>query len=191
MNIMKRLITALTLTLALAPMAEAKKVADVEIPDTLTAEGTQLNLNGAGVRTKWFMDIYVGGLYLAQPSHDAANIVKADEPMAIKLHMVSGMVTSDKMKSSTMEGFENATGGNMAPIKPQIDKFISVFDEEIKQGDEFDLVYVPSKGVEIFKNGDLKDTVDGGMEFKKALFGIWLSDKPAQENLKKSMLGSK
>ncbi len=28
-----------------------------------------------------------------------------------------------------------------------------------------------------------------GLEFKKALFGIWLCDKPAQKSLKQEMLG--
>jgi hypothetical protein len=32
-------------------------------------------------------------------------------------------------------------------------------------------------------------TVVRGIEIKKALFGIWLSDKPAQASLKSEMLG--
>ena len=54
----------------------------------------------------------------------------------------------------------------------------------------FDLVYLPGEGVRVLKNGEQKDTV-GGLEFKKALFGIWLSDKPAQEDLKEKMLGQR
>lgn len=187
---MKRLISVLTLTLALFTTAQAKEIADVELPDNLSADTTQLTLNGAGVRTKWFMDIYVSALYLTQPSKDAAAIVAADEPMAVKLHMISGLITSDKMKTAVMEGLEGATGGNLAPIQQYIDQFIAVFDEEIKQNDEFDLIYIPAKGIDIYKNGKFKETVNGGLEFKKAVFGIWLSEKPAQASLKKAMLGN-
>lgn len=185
---MKRAISALVLTLALSPLSYAKEVAGVNIQDSISAAGTNLQLNGAGIRSKWFMDIYVGGLYLPQKGADAAAIINADEPQAIKLHMISGLVTSDKMKAATMEGFENATGGNLAPIKDEVDAFIDVFSEEIKENDVYDLVYVPGKGVEVFKNEELKDTI-GSLAFKKALFGIWLSDKPAQEKLKSEMLG--
>ncbi|AZZ93615.1 chalcone isomerase [Hahella sp. KA22] len=188
---MKQLISALVLLLVLSPSSQAAKVAGVDIPDTLSAAGSELKLNGAGVRSKWFIDVYVGGLYLPQANKDASSIVKADEPMAIKLHMVSGMVTSEKMQKATTEGFENATNGNTAPIKANIDKFIGVFDEEIQENDEFDLVYLPGKGVEVYKNDALAATIDGGVAFKEALFGIWLSDKPAQEDLKKAMLGAK
>ncbi len=186
---MKQLLTVFVLSLALSPLANAATVADVDIPDTLDSSGSELMLNGAGVRSKWFIDVYVGGLYLAEASQNAAEIVNADQPMAIKLHMVSGLVTSEKMQTTTKEGFVNATGGNTAPIQAQIDQFMSAFDEEIMENDVFDLVYVPGKGVDVYKNEELLDTVSGGVDFKQALFGIWLSDKPAQESLKKAMLG--
>lgn len=87
-----------------------------------------------------------------------------------------------------MEGFEASTGGDMSSVKADIDQFMSVFKAEIKEGDVFDLVYVPEEGVKVLKNGEQKDTV-GDLEFKKALFGIWLSDEPAQSSLKEDMLG--
>ena len=108
--------------------------------------------------------------------------------MAIRLHIISSMITSKKMEKATREGFEKATGGNIEPIKIQIEEFISVFKEEIKEGYIYDLIYVPGKGVQVTKNGELRSTI-GGLPFKKAMFGIWLSDKPAQKSLKKAMLG--
>lgn len=186
---MKKLATTLLLSLSLATAAEAAKVSGVEIPETLSVAGEELKLNGAGVRDKWFMDIYVGGLYLTEPMNDAQAIISADKPMAIKLHMVSGMITSDKMKDATMEGFESATDGNMEPIKAEIDKFIAVFDEEIKEGDVFDIAYVPGEGVVVHKNGAEQGVIGGDMAFKEAVFGIWLSDEPAHSGLKSQMLG--
>jgi hypothetical protein len=188
MKKMKQVISALILSAMLSPLSFAKEVAGVQIDDSLNAAGTKLSLNGAGIRSKWMMDVYVGGLYLPAAGKDAAKIIAADEPQAIKLHMVSGLVSSEKMVKATMEGFENSTNNNIAPIKDEVDAFMGVFKEEISENDQFDLVYVPGKGVEVYKNAELKDTV-GDLNFKKALFGIWLSDKPAQDSLKKSMLG--
>ncbi len=97
------------------------------------------------------------------------------------------MITSKKMEKATREGFEKATGGNIGPIQVQIEEFISVFKEEIKEGDIYDLIYVPGKGVEVSKNNESRSMIKG-LPFKKAMFGIWLSDKPAQKSLKKAML---
>ena len=60
--------------------------------------------------------------------------------------------------------------------------------EDFVPADVYDFVYVPGKGVEIYKNGQMASTIQG-LEFKKALFGIWLCNKPAQESLKEEMLG--
>ena len=108
--------------------------------------------------------------------------------MAIRLHIVSGMITSKKMKNAVNEGFENSTKNNIIPIKKEIDEFISVFKDEINKGDIFDMVYVDSVGTKISKNGKLSKTIKG-IKFKRSLFGIWLCDEPAQESLKEEMLG--
>ena len=63
-----------------------------------------------------------------------------------------------------------------------------MFKEEIKEGDIYNLIYVPGKGVQVSKNNQSRSTIKG-LTFKKAMFGIWLSDKPAQKSLKKAMLG--
>lgn len=160
-----------------------------DIPETLDIDGNALVLNGQGLRKMMMMKIYKGALYLPEKSSDAASIIAADKPMAIRLEMVSGLITSEKMEEATLEGLEKATGGNLEPIQGSVDEFINVFREEIKEGDIFDIANVPGKGMEVFKNGTLKKTIDGGMEFKQAVFAIWLGEDPVQEPLKKGMLG--
>jgi len=161
------------------------------VPDTLKTDTAQeLKLNGAGVREKWLMDLYVGALYLKQHENDAIKIISDENETAIRLEMVSSMVTSERMTKATLEGFENSTHGNTAAIQPQIDTFLATFKEPIKKGDVFEMVYVPGAGVKIYKNSALKNTVEGET-FKQALFGIWLSDQPAQKSLKEEMLGAK
>lgn len=181
---------SLLLTAALTTPVAALTVEGVDVPDTYSAMDAELKLNGAGTRSKWFMDLYIGGLYVPETIDDGLAIINADEPQAITLHIISGMITSDKMKAATMEGFENSTGGDMAAIKNDVDTFLDVFSDEIKDGDVFDLVYLPGEGVRVLKNGEQRATV-GDLEFKKALFGIWLSDEPAQEDLKDKMLGQR
>jgi hypothetical protein len=185
----KKQITAILLAVVMmTALGNAEEIGGINMPESLKTGQTTLMLNGAGVREKFFMDLYVGGLYLEEKSADPGAIIEADEPMAIRLHIISSMITSKKMEKATREGFENATGGTIGPIKLQIEEFISVFKEEIKEGDIYDLIYVPGKGVQVSKNSEFKSTI-GGLPFKKAMFGIWLSNKPAQKSLKKAMLG--
>ena len=167
---------------------DAKVVKGVTIPDSFNAGGTQLVLNGTGMRTKFMMDIYIGALYLKTKSADATRICGADEPMSVRLHIVSGMVTPERMAENTREGFKKSSGGNMAPYKAGMEKFINTFKDGIKVGDYYDLVYQPGKGTQVFKNGVPKSVVEG-LAFKKVLYGIWVGGNSIQAELSKGMLG--
>lgn len=185
---MKRLLIIFLAVLMMAPLASAAQIGTVTLPDSLTAGTDTLLLNGAGFRKKLFIKVYAGGLYLKQKSTDARTIINADAPMAIRMHFVYDGVSSKKLINGWNEGFNNATGGNVAPIKTEIDQFNALFKEEAKKNDIYDIVYMPNEGVRVFIKGEVKETIKG-LDFKKALFGIWLGEKPADAKLKKGMLG--
>ena len=184
----KQVITLLLLVATVFTVNAQKTVAGVKVDAKMSLEGQNLILNGAGTRVKMFMDMYVGALYLEKKTANAAEIMNSKEGAAIKLSIVSGLITSDKMVSAINEGFENATGKKTAPLKAKIDKFKGFFKEEIKKGDVFIIMNVPDEGVVVYKNGSKKGSIDG-YDFKRALFGIWLGDKPADDDLKAGMLG--
>lgn len=181
-------IFGLFLSALVASNATAVEVEGVNVGESKTVDGTALELNGVGVRSKFFIDLYVAALYLPSKSSDASSILSADDTQAMVLHVISGRINSDNMTEATLEGFENSTDGNMAPIQDQVDELLTVFADEINEGDTFELVYVPGDGVRVIKNGQLGKTI-GDRAFKEALFGIWLGDEPAQGSLKDDMLG--
>ena len=162
---------------------------DVTLPATMKAGDKTINLNGGGIRKKLFFKLYTGGLYLEEKTSDANKIINSDMGMAVKLQITSSMISSENMSEAINEGFGKSTKNNTAPLKEKIAKFVATFGkEEIVEGNVFDIVYVPGKGVESYKNGKLQSTIEG-MNFKKALFGIWLCGEPADEDLKAGMLG--
>lgn len=170
-------------------LSAQQEINNITLPAKLEQTGSSLVLNGAGIRKKVFFKVYVSGLYLQEKSTNASEIINADAPMAIRLHITSSMVNSDNMSESTREGFTASTGGNTAAIQAKIDAFIANFSSsEIVENDIFDLYYVPNEGVKSYKNQKLVSTVEG-LDFKKALFGIWLSDNPVDGTLKDNMLG--
>ncbi|MBN2158507.1 MAG: chalcone isomerase family protein [Spirochaetes bacterium] len=186
---MKKVYALLIAVAFLATAAEAKVVKGVNIPDTFNAGGTKLILNGTGIRTKFMMNIYVGALYLKAKSGNGSAIAGANEPMAVRLHILSGLVTPKRMADSTREGFTKSAGGNIGPYKAGMDKFINTFSSGIKVGDFYDIVYLPGKkGVQVYKNGVPASFV-AGLDFKKILYGIWIGPNCIQEPLKKGMLG--
>lgn len=160
-----------------------------DLPPRIQAGEHRLVLNGQGVRTKTLMQLYVAGLYLTNPSNDASQVIAANEPMALRIQITSGFVSQKNLVESLEDGFKNATGGKTQNIQEHIVRFRECFNEDIKKGDVFDMVYVPKHGVIVNKNGKLKGVVPS-LEFKRALYGIWLSDQPADSSLKQALLTS-
>ncbi len=151
--------------------------------------GTNLVLNGAGIRKKaGFLKLYSGGLYLTSKTNDARAIVNADENMNIKLHITSKLVSAKRMISAVDDGFEASLNGDTDPIAEKIETFKSFFSNKIVKDNVFDIAYIKGKGTVVSKNGSKVGTITG-LEFKKALFGIWLGNDPVDEGLKEAMLG--
>ncbi len=164
------------------------KVKDVEMPDNFMAGKEKLILNGTGIRSKYFIDLYYGALYLKRKEKSAPKIVEANEEMSIRIHIVSSHITNEKMEEALRDGFKSSMGGNSAPLAKEIDQVVKAFSEKIQVGDAYDLTYVVNKGVTIRKNGKERITI-AGYNFKKALFGIWFGPDPADEDLEEGLLG--
>ena len=163
------------------------KINSITFQDTYTAGKDKLVLNGGGTREKYWIDMYVGALYLTAKNKDAKSIVAANSSMAIRICIVSGLITSERMLEAVDEGFKKSTGGKQADYKDKIDKFKKAFSDPIAKADVFDIVYTAEK-IFIYKNNTLKAEIEG-FDFKKAVFGIWLGDDPADSDLKDGMLG--
>ncbi|MCY1634372.1 chalcone isomerase family protein [Marinifilum sp. D737] len=183
---MKKLFTLLLILSCFGSFAQTK-VGGVELPSEIMVKETKLNLHGAGTRVKLWMDMYAMGLYLENKTSDASQIINADKSMGIRLEIISGLITAEKMEKATRDGFKNSTQNNTKPIESRINDFLSVFLSGVEKKDIFEFVYNPSEGSLIYKNGELKKVIDG-LDFKKALFGIWLCNKPADKNLKEDLL---
>lgn len=184
------LFIALLIGTSISAQTGGTKVNGIILPNVVKVNDQYLKINGAGVREKMFLDLYICALYLEKKSSDAKAIIDANSSMSIKIRVISSLVTRENMEEAIREGFKKATNGNTKPLESKINDLINKgFAGTIEKGDVFDLEYVPGKGTSLKKNGKVL-VVLAGLDFKKALFGIWLCDSPADANLKKKMLGN-
>jgi hypothetical protein len=165
---------------------ETVSVDGVTLSKKVSADGTNLVYNGAGTRSKYGFKLYVGALYLKRPSMDANKIINDDLTMAIHIHIISDKVTREKFLETVSEGFASASHGKATEAQKTTLK--GFFADPFKKGDKIRLEYVSGSGVKVYKNGVYKGVV-AGLEFKKALFSIWLGTKPPSAELKNKLLG--
>ena len=181
-------IVAMVFLLSLAVPASALEISGVQLPDSVTVAGKQLQLNGAGLRTKLFFKIYAGGLYLAAPSNDAEAIIAANEPMLVRMHFIYDGVSGEKLQTGWKEGFQITAPAASEDLQVAMEAFIGFFNEEARENDIYDIAWLPGRGTEVSLNGNSLGVITG-IDLKKALFAIWLGSDPVDDDLKEGMLG--
>lgn len=185
---MRKITSTFVVSLVLLAISGFPATFAADLPAELQVGDQKLQLNGEGLRKKLFIKLYRAGLYLQQPTIDAAEVMSADKPMAINLEIISSMITKKKMVAAIEEGFAKNPANSAAAMQKKIKDFIGTFDSGVAEKDSFSFQYQPGQGLAVYKQGKQLQTIPG-VEFKSALFGIWLSDSPVQKNLKQAMLG--
>ena len=170
--------------------ANALEVAGVKLADKTQVGNVGLQLNGAGVRTKLFLKIYVAALYLPQKQTSAEAVVADEGEHSIALHILRELSGQKLFKAFNDAIKANHTSAELAVLDPQIRQMAQIFDavKEVKPGDVITLDYSPVSGTQIGVNGTARGTIVG-TTFNRALLKIWLGNKPVQGDLKKEMLG--
>lgn len=171
--------------------AVAMEVDGVDIPDTLafTNKNISLVLNGAGIREKFFLDIYIGALYLSAKTPDASAILGDTGPASVLMHILHGEVSKQKITDGWVDGLEaNLSDAEMKALKPQLEKFNSLF-QTLHKGDILRIDYVPDTGTEVRINDEWRGVVEGN-NFYRSLLKIWIGSNPISSSLKQAMLGT-
>ncbi|PHR27923.1 MAG: hypothetical protein COA36_08150 [Desulfotalea sp.] len=167
---------------------QAKEIAGVIVQEVVTTEsGADMALNGAGIRSKFFVDIYIAELYMEQPSADVGEILAASGGRRLVMYFLYKEVSKKKLVAGWNEGFSgNSTSENVAVLQPRIDSFNAMFSE-VKRGERIVLDYVPGKGTTVTVAGVEKGVIQG-KDFNDALLRIWLGQNPVNKKLKKQLL---
>jgi hypothetical protein len=171
-------------------LTTAAELSGVFIDDEIKAEdGQSLVLNGVGLREKFWVDVYVGSLYLPGKSDDVAEILSSPGPWRVQLDFVYKEVASEKLLDSWREGFKkNQSAETLKQLQARIDQFYGYFQTSTVATDRYRFDYIPGKGVSISKNEQQLGQIPGE-DFKNALLEIWLGNHPADKKLKQGMLG--
>lgn len=170
--------------------AFAAEVEGVTLADKVQLGGSELTLNGAGVRTRVFFKVYVGALYLQKKTGGTDAVLGDAGAKRIAMHMLRDL-DAEQLFSALNDGLKkNHSPGELARLEPQVKQLEGIFNavKAAKKGDVILLDYLPGAGTRVTVRGDDKGTI-AGEDFNRALLRIWLGEQPADAALKKAMLG--
>ena len=182
---MRKFAVALSLLLLSSP-AWGLTIAGVNVPPAVSAAGKTLSLNGAGVRSKFFVKIYVGALYTGKKVSTADELLRDPGEKAVRMHFVHRKVEKEKIVEAFAEGLEK--NAPEAARSREAKTFLSWFVDDFVAGDTVGIDLSPDGSLSASHNGKPLGTLRSPALARGVLL-IWFGEKPADEGLKKGMLG--
>jgi Chalcone isomerase-like len=185
----KRISLLLSLLLATgASGAQEATCGRFSFPRHLQVSGTDLTLNGLGVRKATFLkvNVYVAALYVVQPAHDPKPLIESDTPQQLTLQFVRN-VGVDDLRKAFVEGFQRDDVGQGVALKERVAR-LNAWMSDMKTGQRLTFVRQPHSGVQVSVNGVKKGLIEGD-DFARALITIWLGATPPNSELKSGLLG--
>ena len=184
---MRKLAVALSLLL-LSSHAFALDVAGVKIAPTVSSRQKTLALNGAGIRRKFFIKVYVGSLYTERKVATPAQLLADPGEKLIRMNFVYRKVEKEKIVEAFADGLANNSPGVARSAEAKA--FLSWFTADFVAGDTVDISLSPDGTVTASQNGKALGTVRSPALVQGVLL-IWFGEKPADKSLKEGMLGSR
>jgi hypothetical protein len=188
-----RTFAAVVAGVALASAALAAELAGVKLDDKVrVAPGApELVLNGAGIRTRFFVKVYVGALYLPEKKTAAADVLALAGAKRMHLAMLRDL-TAQQLADALNEGFAaNNPPADQERYKGQLAELLATMNAlgAAKSGEAIALDYVPDSGTRVLVNGAPKGKPIPDEGFYRAILRVWLGDKPVDADLKRGLLG--
>ncbi|MBU1362208.1 MAG: chalcone isomerase family protein [Gammaproteobacteria bacterium] len=181
---------ALVAALLAVPGLQAAEVAGVRVEEKLRVGSNELVLNGAGLRTRFFIKVYVGALYVDAKASSPAAIIDSNAPRRVSLRLLRDL-EAESLHSALDEGLRNnLSAAELSDLKGPAEQLAGIMKGigKVKEGDTVAIDFSEA-GVSVSQNGEARGKV-AGAAFARALLKVWLGDKPADAALKKAMLGS-
>lgn len=189
-----KLIVASVAALLLGGAATAATIelAGVKVEDSAMVADTKLQLNGAGVRVKFFK-IYVAELFTTKKVSNLDELVAAPGPKRLKMTFLREIDSAAFGKLLTRGVEDNVPKHETAKMVPGLMRMSDIFstNKAYAPGDVITMDWIPGTGLVITGKGKQQGEPFKEVEFYKGMMAIWFGPAPGDWKLKDAMLGIK
>lgn len=174
---------AVVFFLAVCPSAKG----EVKFPEVIQKADYTFKLQGTGYKRFLFMRAFDAGFYATEDTR-MKNIL-SDVPKHLEVEYHVGIPAKSLTDYTITHMKLNITKEEFFELKEQV-ALMGQYFVDLKANDRFSLTYLPGVGTEFAHNGKLTGVI-AGEPFGRALFSVWIGEKPFDQNLKRKVLGMK
>ncbi len=153
--------------------------------------GSELLLNGTGLRAVAWFKAYAAALYLSARASTAEQAVGTPGPKRLQLRFYRDLPAAEFVKALNVglpRNSEPALAPQLAERQAQLAARIAALDT-LHETDTIDLDFDPARGLLFKLNGKLRGEPIPGEDFYSALLRVFIGDHPSDTKLKVGLLG--
>lgn len=153
--------------------------------------GSELQLNGTGLRAVAWLKGYAAGLYLREPATTAAQAVAMAGPKRLQLRMLQEVPSGEFVKAFRKGMSRNAAPGEAERLAERMGRFATLVEQvgTVRKGDVVDLDFDPARGTVFTYNGRSRGEAIPGDDFYAVLLLSFIGERPYDKRLKAGLLG--
>ena len=174
------------------PLAQAqlREVEGFRFENSIRLGGSDLVLNGIGVRRRFYLPIYVAALYVPQRSSDPEVLLSQTGPRRMALRFVREVEAELFLTSLDAGMRKHYAPAQLAAWKEQWDTLSTIISRMVlaRRSDHMSWDYTPEDGARLMKNAVPRVPSIASEDFYNAVLRVWLGPQPADADLKKGIL---
>src|SRR4051812_29958634 len=86
------------------------KLAGTDLEETINLNNKPLRLNGAAIRTKFFLQTYIISFYSERPIRDEKEAIDSDLERTLRMNIITPLATSKAVSENIQSGMKDGLG---------------------------------------------------------------------------------
>lgn len=165
------------------------KIAGFELTQKININKVDLFLNGAAVRTKFFIQTYIISLYCASPIVKDVDGIESNIERSLRMQIITPLATAKTVSENILQGMKNGLGKLYTQQADLVEDLRAVIEASaVQYKDIIDIYYTKTGILKIYKNETEIYHNKKGKLFAETIFGIYLGNQPKDKKIKDALL---
>lgn len=165
------------------------KLAGIELPKKINLNDVDLFLNGAAIRSKFFVQTYIISLYCAEKITDEKIAIESTVERSLRMQIITPLATSKAVSENIQNGMKDGLGSLYHQQKDLVNDLRKVIEKSgVQYKDIIDIYYTTKGELKLYTNGkEIYSNKDGKL-FAETIFNMYVGQRPKDRKIKEALL---
>lgn len=165
------------------------KLAGIEIATKININNVDLFLNGAAIRSKFFIQTYIISLYCAEKITNENIAINSNIERSLRMQIITPLATSKAVSENIQNGMKDGLGSLYQQQKDLVDDLRTVIENSgVQYKDTIDIYYTTEGELKLYKNEAEIYSNKNGKLFAETIFNMYVGKQPKDKKIKEALL---